>query len=82
MTTSTENNEPKIVLDLAFTIERARSQAPVGSPCTNVCKLDADSGLCAGCFRSREEIKTFRALDDRAKLALLDQLLARKAIAQ
>jgi uncharacterized protein len=65
--------------DLTFTIERARAQTPVGSPCTNVCKLDANSGLCMGCYRSREEIKTFRSLDDAAKLALLDVLLARRA---
>ncbi|MDR5818096.1 MULTISPECIES: DUF1289 domain-containing protein [unclassified Caballeronia] len=66
-------------LDLAFTIERAMTQEPVGSPCTNVCKLDADTGLCLGCFRSRQEIKTFRSLDDDAKRALFDELLARRA---
>jgi predicted Fe-S protein YdhL (DUF1289 family) len=65
-------------LDLAFTIERAKTQEPVGSPCTNVCKLDPGNGLCRGCFRSREEIKTFRSMDDAAKRALLDQLLARR----
>ncbi|MDR5783678.1 DUF1289 domain-containing protein [Caballeronia sp. LZ065] len=66
-------------LDLAFTIERAMTQEPVGSPCTNVCKLDADTGLCLGCFRSRQEIKTFRSLDDETKRALFDELLARRA---
>lgn len=66
-------------LDLAFTIERARAQEPVGSPCTNVCKLDPDSGLCMGCYRSRDEIKRFRSLDDAAKLDLFDELLARRA---
>ena len=65
--------------DLAFTIERAKAQDPIGSPCTDVCKLDSATGLCLGCFRSREEIKTFRSLDDAAKLALFDELLARRA---
>jgi predicted Fe-S protein YdhL (DUF1289 family) len=69
-------------LDLAFTIERAKTQEPVGSPCTDVCKLDPQTGLCLGCFRSREEIKTFRAMDDAAKLDLFDDLLARRAAAQ
>jgi hypothetical protein len=64
--------------DLAFTIERAKSQEPIGSPCTGVCKLDPAHGLCAGCFRSREEIKGFRSMDDVAKMTLLDQLLARR----
>ena len=66
-------------LDLAYTIERAKTQEPIGSPCTDVCKLNVDTGLCLGCFRSREEIKTFRSMDDAAKLALFDALLARRA---
>ncbi|WP_244816271.1 DUF1289 domain-containing protein [Caballeronia sp. Lep1P3] len=67
------------IIDLAFTIERAKAQQPIGSPCTGVCKLDPAHGLCAGCFRSREEIKQFRQMDDAAKLALLDALPGRQA---
>jgi len=65
--------------DLAFTIEHAKAQEPIGSPCTDVCKLDQETGLCLGCFRSREEIKTFRSMDDVAKLDLFDELLKRRA---
>ncbi|MDR5797642.1 DUF1289 domain-containing protein [Caballeronia sp. LZ008] len=65
--------------DLPFTIERAKAQEPIGSPCTDVCKLDQETGLCLGCFRSREEIKTFRSMDDAAKLDLFDELLKRRA---
>jgi hypothetical protein len=65
--------------DLAFTIERAKAQEPIGSPCTDVCKLDQETGLCLGCFRSREEIKTFRSMDDAAKLDLFEELLKRRA---
>ncbi|SAK90421.1 Fe-S protein [Caballeronia fortuita] len=65
--------------DLDFTIERAKAQEPIGSPCTDVCKLDPETGLCLGCFRSREEIKTFRSMDDATKLDLFDELLARRA---
>ncbi|BAN25582.1 DUF1289 domain-containing protein [Caballeronia insecticola] len=80
MTTTQDLQQDKETpLDLAFTIERAKTQEPIGSPCTNVCKLDPDSGLCRGCYRSREEIKTFRSLDDAAKRALFDELLARRA---
>ncbi|WP_250467231.1 DUF1289 domain-containing protein [Caballeronia sp. GAFFF2] len=78
MTTPTEIG-PR---DLAEMIGRASAQEPIGSPCTGVCKLDASSGLCAGCFRSREEIKLFRTMDDHAKLALFDQLLERRAASQ
>ncbi|SAL58744.1 hypothetical protein AWB71_03214 [Caballeronia peredens] len=80
MTTTQDTQEDtQTPLDLAFTIERAMTQEPVGSPCTNVCKLDPDSGLCRGCYRSREEIKTFRSMDDAAKRALFDDLLVRRA---
>ncbi|SAK65086.1 Fe-S protein [Caballeronia hypogeia] len=71
MTTTQDN--------LDFSIERAKAQDPIGSPCTDVCKLDSETGLCLGCYRSREEIKTFRTLDDAAKLALFDALLERRA---
>ncbi|KDR34762.1 DUF1289 domain-containing protein [Caballeronia grimmiae] len=68
-----------MTLDLAFTIERAKAQEPIGSPCTGVCKIDPAHELCAGCFRSRAEIKAFRSMDDAAKLALLDELPGRQA---
>jgi predicted Fe-S protein YdhL (DUF1289 family) len=64
-------------LELAFTIERAKSQQPIGSPCTNVCRLDQATGLCEGCFRNRAEIKAWKTMDDAAKLALFDTLVER-----
>jgi predicted Fe-S protein YdhL (DUF1289 family) len=64
-------------LELAFTIERAKSQQPVGSPCTNVCRLDPATGLCEGCCRDRAEIKAWKTMDDASKLALFDALVAR-----
>jgi uncharacterized protein len=76
MTTTQE--EP---LELAYTIARAKQMLPVGSPCTNVCRLDKTTGHCEGCFRSREEIKAWKTLHDESKLALLDILLSRQAIA-
>ncbi|WP_087135063.1 DUF1289 domain-containing protein [Caballeronia arationis] len=76
MTTATiAEKEPP--LELAFTIERAKSQQPIGSPCTNVCRLDQATGLCEGCFRDRAEIKAWKTMDDTAKLALFDTLVAR-----
>jgi predicted Fe-S protein YdhL (DUF1289 family) len=74
MTTPAE--EP---LELAFTIERARLLEPVGSPCTNVCRLDKTNGLCEGCFRNREEIKAWKTMSDAGKLALFDTLVQRQA---
>jgi predicted Fe-S protein YdhL (DUF1289 family) len=51
----------------------------VGSPCTDVCRLDKTTGHCEGCFRSREEIKAWKTMADADKLALFDTLLTRKA---
>jgi uncharacterized protein len=71
---------PQAPLDLAFTVARAKLQEPVGSPCTNVCRLDKTSGECEGCFRTREEIKAWKTMPDEGKLALLDALLARRTL--
>lgn len=82
MTTLTPMDMPseiKVPLELMFTIERARLLQPVGSPCTDVCRLDKITGHCEGCFRSREEIKAWKTMADTDKLALFDTLLARKA---
>jgi predicted Fe-S protein YdhL (DUF1289 family) len=66
-------------LELAFTVERAKQLRPVGSPCTDVCRLDKTTGHCEGCFRSRDEIKAWKTMPDEHKLALFNTLLARKA---
>jgi predicted Fe-S protein YdhL (DUF1289 family) len=71
--------EIKVPLELTFTIERAKLLEPVGSPCTDVCRLDKITGHCEGCFRSREEIKAWKTMADNDKLVLFDILLARKA---
>jgi predicted Fe-S protein YdhL (DUF1289 family) len=71
----------KMPLELAFTIERASQLQPIGSPCTDVCRLDRTTGYCEGCFRSREEIKAWKTLPDADKLGLFPALLARKAAA-
>ncbi len=71
----------ELPLELAFTIERAKQLQPVGSPCTDVCRLNKITGHCEGCFRSREEIKAWKTMPDADKLGLFDTLLARKAAA-
>jgi uncharacterized protein len=63
--------------DLIRTIAHARSLEPVGSPCTDVCKLDPESGLCQGCYRTRDEIRAWKTMSDVQKLSTFDVLLAR-----
>ena len=49
--------------------EGDRGSAAVMSPCINVCKIEA--GLCAGCFRTIDEIARWaNAADDDKRLIL------------
>ena len=50
---------------------------PVPSPCISVCRIDAESGLCAGCFRTLDEITAWRELDEAARRALWRTLVQR-----
>ena len=42
---------------------------PVPSPCVSVCRMDALSGLCEGCFRTLDEIAAWSRLEDDGKRA-------------
>lgn len=64
---------------LVQTIEQAKLQRPVGSPCIDVCRLHPLSGYCEGCLRSRAEIKAWKSMADDDRLALLERLAARAA---
>lgn len=50
----------------------------VASPCINVCKLNAATGLCEGCRRSIDEIASWSSYSAAQKRAVLEQLPARK----
>jgi predicted Fe-S protein YdhL (DUF1289 family) len=51
-------------------------QRVVLSPCVGVCELDAD-GLCAGGRRTGAEIAAGPAMDDAARLRVMERLDAR-----
>lgn len=53
--------------------------APVGSPCTGVCRMDAATGWCLGCARTIDEIASWSRLDDGAKRAVWALLPPRQA---
>jgi hypothetical protein len=48
------------------------------SPCINVCKMDAQSGLCAGCFRTIDEISVWSRIDDAGRLNILAAVARRR----
>lgn len=54
--------------------ERARavrsSVGAVPSPCLSVCRMDAGSDLCLGCFRDIDEICRWSAMHDEDKRAV------------
>jgi uncharacterized protein len=64
---------------LDTSIALAKTLEPVGSPCTDVCKLDPQTGYCNGCLRTRDEIKAWRTLPDNEKLRVFDLLLERQS---
>ena len=55
------------------------ADAPVVSPCTNVCRIDAASGWCEGCLRTLDEIAVWSALDEAARRAVCADLVRRRA---
>ena len=52
--------------------------AGVPSPCVNICRMDAASGLCVGCQRTIDEIAAWSALDDDARRAVWSRVEARR----
>lgn len=54
------------------------SPAAVPSPCISVCRMDAATGWCEGCLRTIDEIAAWSLLDDVEKLAVWDELDARR----
>jgi predicted Fe-S protein YdhL (DUF1289 family) len=50
----------------------------VASPCIDVCRMNAESGFCDGCFRTIDEIASWSAYDDDAKRAVLMRVESRR----
>jgi hypothetical protein len=55
---------------VAAEADTAVPPAPVGSPCTGVCRMDAATGWCLGCARTIDEIAAWSTLDDAARRAV------------
>ncbi|HTP48826.1 MAG TPA: DUF1289 domain-containing protein [Casimicrobiaceae bacterium] len=56
----------------------AQDDSP-GSPCISVCVIDGPSGLCAGCYRTLDEIAAWIDLPDVERRAILGKLASRRA---
>ena len=55
--------------------------SPVPSPCVNVCRMNAASGLCEGCQRTIDEIAAWASLDEDGKRAVWVRILERRRVA-
>ena len=51
----------------------------VASPCINICRMHAPTGLCEGCARTIDEIANWSRMDDGPKRAVWALLPARRA---
>jgi len=51
----------------------------VPSPCISVCRMDAATGLCEGCYRTLDEIAQWSGASEEDKLAIWNELLRRAA---
>ena len=54
----------------------------VESPCVEVCRMDPSRELCAGCWRTLDEIARWRDMSDAERGALVAQLAHRRAAAE
>ena len=50
----------------------------IASPCINVCRMDEQTGLCSGCFRTIEEIAAWSGIDDSRRLSILAAVAGRR----
>ena len=48
------------------------------SPCINICRMNADTGYCEGCFRTLDEIARWSAYDDLSRKRILSAIDARR----
>lgn len=49
----------------------------VESPCVGVCRMDPKADVCAGCFRTREEIAAWSGMTNEQR-AQLNEVLAQR----
>ena len=51
----------------------------VASPCINVCRMNPDTGMCEGCYRTLDEIAAWSGMCAEEKRAVLTRLPARRS---
>ena len=72
---------PRRRLSLADALRRQPAGAPVPSPCIGVCRIDDATGLCAGCWRTLDEIAAWGTADEAARRRIWQAVEARQRAA-
>lgn len=68
----------KTAADLLLDKARELDALPqVPSPCISVCRMDAATGLCEGCFRTLDEIVAWGGASESQKRAVWNLLVQR-----
>ena len=68
------NSARELLLEHAAQLDAAGA---VPSPCISVCRVDAGTGLCEGCFRTLEEIAGWGMATDEEKRRVWEELVLR-----
>lgn len=50
----------------------------IASPCINICRMDAQTGLCSGCFRTIDEITTWSRCSEARRREILASITHRR----
>ena len=56
-----------------------RARILVKSPCVEVCRMDPAKDVCAGCYRTLDEIARWRDMGDAERAGVLDAVAVRRA---
>ena len=62
-------------------MDDSQTQVKLVSPCISVCQMDAEKGLCLGCYRTREEIAAWLGMSADEQSVLLSKLKTRRTAA-
>ncbi|PZT93565.1 DUF1289 domain-containing protein [Sphingomonas sp. ABOLH] len=74
-----ERPHPRLIAVDDDPFETVAVQA-IESPCVLVCSIDAATGWCLGCGRTRDEIARWTAIDSDARRAVMAVLPQRMAV--
>jgi hypothetical protein len=50
----------------------------IASPCIDICRMDAHSGLCEGCLRTIDEITAWSRMDDATRREVWSRIELRR----